>query len=161
MKKTLYRAYPHLRPISNYSYQVAKRLFQVYPQWLPCATAETFDNETYLVITVAAPVSASEHDLLITTNRERVTVHFERCHAHFGGWQGSVLDDDVRAAIAFLEAIFREEYVAVGRIQDVPSLGKGFYQYTSLPAALPGEQLYVRSWHGRYNTILVNRDSST
>ena len=153
-KSSIFTAYPQLNYMDKYSKQVAKRLFMKYPQWLPYAAVGHWQDADYLEVAIPAPVRPRERDLLISTYDERITIHFDWYHAHFGGWSGMPPQVAFAEAIYFLERILREEVVAVGIVQDGPGLGWGLFARTAIPTPPPGTTFYIRSWRGTFDTNL-------
>lgn len=154
MGRSIFTAYPQLQSIDKYSKQIAARLFRKYPQWLPYASVVQGEDSVHLEVAVPAPVRPRERDLLISTYDEQITIHFDRCHAHFGGWSGIPPQVAFAEAVYFLERILREEVVAVGIVQDGPGLGWGLLARTAIPTPPPGTTFYIRSWRGTFDTNL-------
>jgi hypothetical protein len=150
-KKSLLKAYPHLRELDNFSLDIATQLWSLRPQWLSYAEIEVWNNDDlYITINIPCPVAICEPDFLIfNTHSYRITVHFDGYHAHFYHYHESWIED----AIRFMDEIIDEKYIAYGKIDKTKD-------YTIAGLCLP-EKLdeiivtknpdYTRSWRGTYN----------
>lgn len=155
MANQLFKSYPHLKRMGKYSKQVAKLLFQQYPLWFPFSEVQHDDHDDYyFVVKINAPVNPSDMDLVFETRGERITVHFDRFHAHFGGWTGMTYKDAFDDAMIYLEKLFKEEYF-VGIKMDEQGLvtGRGLTK-EKLDSIDPNLLTYTRSWLGTYDRTI-------
>ena len=149
--RSLFKSYPHLKPMDKYAKKVAQRLFKKYPLWLPYARIEEHDDQHYLVVAVEAPVNPSKQDLLISTYNHEITICFDRHHVHFDRFQTEVFESAVQNAMNHISKILLEEYIVGVLIEDGKYKMARLYTPQTIERIKPNEISYMRSWLGTFD----------
>jgi hypothetical protein len=155
--------------LDDYSRRFSGVLFEAFPEWRQFASvqkAEATDETGFLVVKVPAPTGglitnvsvAQQVDFLWVDSAGEVTVGFDYHHTHFDNFGHQSEAEIFAAAVEFIKSIVGEEICFVAVFN-----GSSFCGSTSAPAGevpdLSGwgwlhqscQDVYLRSWHGRYN----------
>jgi hypothetical protein len=143
-------AYPHLEELNKYSLKVLGLVEKVYPGWIGYAQVGEFEGQKYLEIKIPAPYEPTEHDLMITTLRNDLTVYFDYYHTHFGRWYATP-EEAFEQASLYIKMILQEELIVAVKMVDGRQGGAGGYSPDKLAEIKEGEVSYTRSWRGTYN----------
>jgi hypothetical protein len=156
MSHKLLRTYPILQNCNNWEREVAQYFLRAFPQWDGYLALETFQATRYLVIKIPAPVQPTEHDLGISTSQGRLTVYFDRYHAHFYRSERRADMQAYDQAKAFIHQILDEQVVVCIRMEKDQWRSSMYITPEGLPTAIPADWTgYIRSWRGTYNTTIT------
>jgi hypothetical protein len=141
--------------LNDHSREFAHRLFREFPDWLPFARYdpyEEFEKEA-LLVEVPRPTDGSSNGLFITTSEWEISVGYGECfHTRFGATGDSELANFVDAAMEFIRDFVAERVVIAVARQGTEWLGawKIDTRRQDLDAveAEAGVAISIRSWHG-------------
>ena len=138
-----------LSTLNEYSARVARLILAARPEWAAHAVAE----DGVLVLRVPCPI-ANRPELIVYTDRDEITVSYDRWHGHFDKWEDPAAerlsDDAFACAAAILSELVR---VAVHMTGNDWSGSGLLYRDEAVPEPGPGQHVYVRSWLGTYDTV--------
>jgi hypothetical protein len=150
--------------LNDHSRTFAQLLFRAFPDWLPYARFdpyEEFEKEA-LLVEVPRPAADGRHGLFITTSEWEVSVGFGASfHTRFGvsGDDPAAGGDFQQRAVAFVRD-FVDEKVALVTAHDPDGEWLGAWTVPVKGGALPdqdvedGVNLRVRSWKGTFDCDL-------
>lgn len=151
-----------LEKLNDHSRQFARLLFREWPEWLPHARFDPFEDfeKEALLVEVPRPVDGSRHGLFITTSEWEISVGFgENFHTRFGAADDDPDKDFYGAALAFIRDFVSEDVVVATAHQDGEWLGAWQIDLRREdPDAVevePGVELRIRSWRGTHDRKLV------
>jgi hypothetical protein len=150
-----------LTRLNDHSRTFAQQLFREFPDWLPHARFdpyEEFEKEA-LLVEVPRPVGDGRHGLFITTSEWEIAVGFgENFHTRFGINGQEEEGDFRRRALEFIRDFVAERLILVTAHEGEQWLGAWIERpgEQKLPAAEiePGECLRYRSWKGTWDREL-------
>ena len=93
-----------LAQLNDHSRQFARLLFREWPEWLPHARFDPFEEfeQEALLVEVPRPVDGSGHGLFVTTSEWEIAVGYgENFHTRFGAADGEAESDFYAAALAW------------------------------------------------------------
>ncbi|MCP4574381.1 MAG: hypothetical protein GY838_18660 [bacterium] len=149
-----------LEKLNDHSRQFARLLFREWPEWLPHARFDPFEEfeKEALLVEVPRPVDGSGHGLFVTTSEWEVAVGFgENFHTRFGAADAETGSDFYGAALAFIRDFVNEDIVVATAHQDGEWLGA--WQVDRRQEDLdditvePGVELAIRSWQGTHDRV--------
>ncbi len=142
--------------LDEFSGDVARAIFAVYPDWTNCARVDIADDGQTpdLVVEVLAPCSdEGGPKLVVYTEDQEVTVVFDFYHMHFG-WPPN--DDDASVnPMSFIAAILSENVAVASGWDGVEWRGSWLIERdeeVELPKNMSSiKVIRVRSWSGSRN----------
>ncbi len=160
MAKRIYTEHPELKRLDKYSKKIAQKVYNMHPEWLLHSRVESHDDECFLAIYLQAPIHSSERDMIILTYGQKITVHFDLYHGHFGVFQETTIDEAFQEAVTFIEGIFREDIIVAIKMENGTWKGSSLLLATDVDTVQPSEVTYTRSWLGTYKQNYESRESS-
>jgi hypothetical protein len=148
--------------LNDHSRVFAQQLFREFPDWLPYARFdpyEEFEKEA-LLVEVPRPAGDGRNGLFITTSEWEVSVGFgENFHTRFGVSGDDEAGDFHERALAFIRDFIEERVVLVTAYEGDTWLGAWTVRVgpDGVPAqdAEEGVALRVRSWKGTWDRDLA------
>lgn len=151
MAKRLFIEHPELKQLDKFSKKIAQLIYQQRREWLLHSRVSEYEGETFLEIRLHSPVRPTERDLLISTYRERITVHFDWYHAHFARHGEETMNEIFSQAMQFIQAVFNEEIIVGIRMVDGEWKGSTSFTPQMLSQELSLPVTYTRSWLGTFD----------
>ena len=148
--------------LNDHSRSFAQQLFREFPDWLPHARFdpyEEFEKEA-LLVEVPRPAGDGRNGLFITTSEWEIAVGFgENFHTRFGVGDADDGEDFQSRAIAFIRDFVEERLVLVTAFEDDTWLGAWTVEVdgNGVPdqECDPGVVLRLRSWKGTWDRDLA------
>ena len=142
--------------MTPFSTKIASEILSDFPKWKDFAKEEPDKGgSTFFLIEVPAPLgSNADHDLIIETENDEVTVSFDYYHSHFDSWHVEVEGREDLAARTFVDGLFEESIFVASWWEGKAWQGSCQTHQGEMPTfGIPRDfdRIRIRSWHGNLN----------
>ena len=126
-------------PLTEFSTLVRDALLQRFPEFI----AHTRTSEDGSHIEIRLPHPSAPLELMITTDRDEISIVFDRTHRHIGMSQNLSVEDQISGAEQFLVDLFSG---AMPLVRDARWSHLSFYDDPSTWGHDPEEKLTFMTW---------------
>ena len=125
--------------LTEFSARVRDALLKRFPEFAP--HTRTAADQSHIEIHFPHPSTRLE--LLITTNRDEISIFFEKDHRHIGMLQALPVEEQISQAEDFIAGVFSG---AIPLVKDARWPGLSFYDDPSVWGRDPDEKLTFVTW---------------